>query len=286
MKGKVVLITGANCGIGKETAAALAAKGATTVLACRDPEKAEKAAGEIRASTGNRDVGTVYVDLKDLDSVVQCADDVLARYDKVEVLVNNAGGYWDVRNTTSQGFEQHFGVNYLSHYVLTRRLLEALGGAAPNRIVSVTSAGHRAVKGMSWDDLQLERGWHAHRAYGQSKLAQILFVRELARRFGGRGVVAHAAHPGVVRTNFGGDGDTRGIQKLTVRAISVVGVSSADGARTSVYLASSDEAGRSNGQYWVHSRPGHPSKAAQDDDAARRLWELSEHIVTATGVAL
>ena len=286
LEGTVALVTGANCGIGKETAAALAAGGATAVLACRDVTKADKAAAEIREATGSEEVATVRVDLGDLRSVAECTDEVLERFETIDVLVNNAGGYWDVRQTTAQGFEQHFGVNTLSHYVLTRRLLDALGGTAPNRIVSVTSFGHRAVKGMNWDDLQLERGWTVSRAYGQSKLAQILFGREIARRYGGRGVVAHAAHPGVVRSNFAEDGDTHGIQRLTVRAFSVFGVSPSTGARTSVYLASSDEAARSNGGYWVRGRQREPSNAARDDAAARRLWEVSEDLVSATGVLI
>ena len=282
----MVVVTGANSGVGKETAAALAAKGATTVLACRDMTKAEDAAAEIRESSGNVDVGTVCLDLGDLHNVVQCADEVLGRFKTVHVLVNNAGGYWDVRDTTAQGFERHFGVNYLGHYLLTRRLLNAPGGVAPNRIVNVTSAGHRTVKSMSWEDLQLERRWTAPRAYGQSKLAQILFTREIARRLGGLGVIAHAAHPGVVRSNFAADGDTRGIQRLTVRAVTILGVSPANGARTSIHLACSEEADRSNGQYWVRSKQHRPSKAARDDEAARRLWKVSEDLVTATGAAL
>jgi NAD(P)-dependent dehydrogenase (short-subunit alcohol dehydrogenase family) len=286
LKGKVVLVTGANCGIGKETATALAAQGATTVLACRDMAKAEEAAAEIRNVTGNEDVATTLVDLKDLRSVVQCGDDVLSRYGTVEVLINNAGGYWDARDITSQGFEQHFGVNYLSHYLLTRRLLDALGGAAPNRIVSVTSVGHRAVKGMNWDDLQFELGWVVPRAYGQSKLAQILFTREIARRFGNRGVIAHTAHPGVVRSNFGRDGDTRGEQRLVLRAFSLLGVSPAAGARTSIFLASSEEASRFNAGYLVRRKQHRPSKAARDDGAARRLWDVSEEMVTSAGIAL
>lgn len=286
MKGTVALVTGANCGIGKQTAVALAAKGATTVLACRDLTKADKAATEIGEVTGSQEVASVRVDLGDLRSVDECVEEVLERFETVDVLVNNAGGYWDARRTTAQGFEQHFGVNYLGHYLLTRRFLDKLGGTAPKRIVSVTSAGHRAVKGMYWDDLQLEHGWTAPRAYGQSKLGQILFGREIARRYGGLGVIAHAAHPGVVRSNFAADGDTHGIQKLTVRAFSTFGVSPSTGARTPVHLASSDEAARSNGGYWARNREREPSKAARDDAAARRLWEVSEELVNASGVSI
>jgi NAD(P)-dependent dehydrogenase (short-subunit alcohol dehydrogenase family) len=284
MKGKVALVTGANCGIGKETATALAQRGALTVLACRNAEGAEQAATEIRDLTGNGEVETVSVDLKDLQSVSRCANELLDRYQSIDVLVNNAGGYWDVRETTPQGFEQHFAVNYLSHYLLTRRLLGASGGVHPSRVVSVTSVGHRAVKRMNWDDLQFERGWTVSRAYGQSKLALILFTREIARRFGDLGVIAHAAHPGFVKSNFAEDGDTHGMQKLTVRSMTLFGVSPAVGARTSVHLATSPDAGVSNGGYWARCKPRSPSRAARDDDAARRLWDVSQQLLNEAGV--
>ncbi len=285
MKGKVALVTGANCGIGKETAAVLAERGALTVLACRDTDKAEQAAIQLRDLTGNNQVETISVDLKDLQSVARCVDELLDRFATIDVLVNNAGGYWDVRETTPQGFEQHFAVNYLSHYLLTRRLLDACGGAAPSRVVNVTSVGHRAVKCMNWDDLQFERGWNVGRAYGQSKLALILFTHEIARRFGDLGVIAHAAHPGFVKSNFAEDGDTHGVQRLTVRLMTLFGVTPAVGAKTSVHLATSQEAGLSNGGYWVRSTSRAPSRAARDGDAARRLWDVSQRLLIEAGVA-
>jgi NAD(P)-dependent dehydrogenase (short-subunit alcohol dehydrogenase family) len=284
--GDVALVTGANTGVGKETAKALAARGCTTILACRDERKATSAAADIVRATGNSRVLTVTLDLGDLHSVASCTDEVLGRVGTVEVLVNNAGGYWDPRATTAQGLEQHFGVNYLSHYFLTRRLLESLGGSAPSRVVNVTSFGHRAVSGMAWDDLQLEHGWSVSRAYGQSKLAQLLFTRELARRFGEVGVTAHAAHPGVVRSEFGRNGDTRGVQHVVLQVFALFGVSPAKGARTAIHLATSDDALRSNGGYWVRSTPHQPSKAARDDESARRLWDVSHQLVTSSGLPL
>lgn len=287
MAQRVVLITGANSGVGRETALGVAALGATTVLACRDRDRAEFAAAAIRRRTGNTAVSTVEVDLEDLESVARCAVECLARHGSVDVLVNNAGGYWDHRALTTQGFERHFGVNYLSHYALTRHLLDARDGRAPDRIVSVTSVGHRAVRGMSFGDLQLDGGWTAAGAYGQSKLAQILFTRELARRYGGRGVVAHATHPGSVRSHFGADGDTHGVTRVVVRAIiGVTGVTPAAAARTPVYLASAEAPGRTNGGYWVRRKERRPSRGARDAEAARRLWDESEALVTAAGPAL
>jgi retinol dehydrogenase-14 len=283
---KVVLITGGNSGVGRETAAGLAAMGATTVLACRDIGRAEEAAADLRDRIGNSHVTTVRADLRDLETVDSCASEVLDRFSRVDILVNNAGGYWDVRETTAQGFEQHFGVNYLSHYLLTRRLLKAQGRLAPNRIVNVTSVGHRAVKGIDWDDLQLTRGWTVARAYGQSKLAQILFTRELARRFGEAGIVAHAAHPGSVKSNFGADGDTHGMNRFVVQAIiRLFGVSPASAARTSIHLASSEQAGLTNGGYWVRGRQHRASRAGRDDAAAARLWDVSEGLLNDVGMS-
>jgi retinol dehydrogenase-14 len=286
MDAKVVLITGANTGIGRATAEAVAARGATTILACRNRAKADRAVQEIRASTGHEDVTSVGVDLADLADVERCAVEVLDRFGPLHVLVNNAGGTWSVPVITPQGFEQTFVVNYLSHYLLTRLLLGSLLRAAPSRIVNVTSAGHRLVRAMDWDDLQGERQWSPTEAYGQSKLAQILFTRELARRFGGEGVIAHAAHPGLVRTRFGADGDTYGAAKRLFAVGRLVSASPARGARTPVFLATSPQAGRSNGGYWAHARPGRPSRAATDDAAARRLWEVSERLVTGVGIRL
>jgi retinol dehydrogenase-12 len=284
MDGKVVLITGANTGIGKATAEAVAARGARTILACRDLAKADLAAQEIRASTGNDDVTNVRVDLADLEDVERCAVEVLDRFGRLDVLVNNAGGTWSVPVITPQGFEQTFVVNYLSHYLLTRLLLGSLLRAAPSRIVNVTSVGHRFVRGMDWDDLQYERRWSPRDAYGQSKLAQILFTRELARRFGGDGVVAHAAHPGFVRTRFGADGDTYGGAATLLRVGKLVSVSPAHGAKTSIHLATSPQAALSNGGYWARAKPGHPSRAAKDDASARRLWDVSERLITGVGI--
>src|ERR1700722_3856122 len=174
MDGRVVLITGANTGIGKATAEAVAARGATTFLACRNVAKAVQAVQEVRASTGNDDVTNVRVDLADLEDIARCAVEVLDRFDRLDVLVNNAGGTWSVPVITPQGLEQTFVANYLGHYLLTRLLIGSLLRAAPSRIVNVTSVGHRFVRGMDWDDLQCERHWSPAKAYGQSKLAQIL----------------------------------------------------------------------------------------------------------------
>jgi NAD(P)-dependent dehydrogenase (short-subunit alcohol dehydrogenase family) len=287
MAGEVVLVTGANSGIGKATALELAARGATTILACRDSSKAAQARNEISEATGNEAVTTVPLDLRDLRSVEQCAKEVQQRFGQVDVLINNAGGTWSERRVTPDGLEQMFVVNYLGHYALTRLLLPSIRRVPAGRIVNVTSAGHWLVTRMHWDDLQFERRWWGPEPYAQSKLAQILFTRELALRYGDEGIVAHAAHPGFVRTGLGRDGDLQGFFNMLILDVMMLpAVSATKGARTVIYLATSPEAVSSNGGYWAHCRPGRSSPAAKDDQAAMRLWEVSEKLVTEAGIAL
>jgi retinol dehydrogenase-12 len=212
---KVAVITGSNSGIGKETAVALAAMGMTTVLACRNQEKAATAAAEVRERAASEAVHVVALDLSDLASVTACAHQLLERWDRLDVLVNNAGGIWSKREESAQGFEQTFAVNHLGHFALTLLLLDRLKASAPSRIVNLTSVGHHAaLLGMRWDDLSAERRYTTFGVYAQSKLANILFTRALAARLQGTGVTANAVHPGPVRSGFGMDGDLRGIVRM------------------------------------------------------------------------
>lgn len=284
MDGRIVLVTGANSGIGKETAAALAGMGATTVLACRDAGRAEQAAEEIRRRSGSTDVHVVALDLGDLKTVAACAEEVLERWPRLDVLVNNAGGIWSRRAVTADGFEQTFGVNHLGHFLLTRLLLDRLRHSAPSRIVNLTSFGHHfAPLGMRFGDLQSERGYVALEVYARSKLANLLFTRELARRLEGTGVTANAAHPGPVRSGFGMDGDLRGIEGIGNRVVRRFEISAEAGARTSVYLAGAPElAGRSGG-YYARSKPAHMSRQARSARAAEELWRVSEELVAGAG---
>jgi NAD(P)-dependent dehydrogenase (short-subunit alcohol dehydrogenase family) len=287
MHGKVVVVTGSNTGIGLETAVGVAALGATTVLACRNATKAEVAAKEVTQRTWNDDVHVVTLDLADLVSVKQAAEEVLSRWDRLDVLVNNAGGTWSERTLTAQGFEHTFGVNHLGPFYLTNQLLPRLRGATAARIVNVTSVGHHfATKGMRFDDLQSERHYDGMDAYCRSKLANVLFTRELARRLAGAGVTANAAHPGWVRSRFGMDGDLSGVMGFGIRLMRPFQISPARGARTSVYLASSPEVAGRTGTYWVRRRPGHLGRRAKDDAAATRLWTESERLLASCGFAL
>jgi NAD(P)-dependent dehydrogenase (short-subunit alcohol dehydrogenase family) len=287
LNGKVVVITGANAGIGKETAVGLASMGATTVLACRDEEKAGTAAEEIRSRSGNDDVQVVGLDLADLASVRACAASLENRWERLDVLVNNAGGMWTGRRTTAQGFEWNLGVNHLGHFYLTNLLLPRLLASAPARVINVTSHGHHmAVRGMRWNDLQWEQRYSFMGAYAQSKLANILFTRALARRLDPAKVTANAVHPGPVRTRFGMDGDMKGIVGLGNLLIRPFEISAEAGARTSIFLAADPSLDGQTGGYWVRCRSGHPSTAARDDSAAERLWAESERLLASVGFGL
>jgi NAD(P)-dependent dehydrogenase (short-subunit alcohol dehydrogenase family) len=280
MRDRVAVVTGANVGIGFETAAAVAARGATTVLACRDRSKGDAAVAAIRRRVGHDGVHLVHLDLADFASVRACADELQSRWDRLDVLVNNAGGWWSQRRLTEQGFEQTFGVNHLGPFLLTQLLLNRLRTSAPSRIVNVSSVGHRFARGMNWDDLQLERGYDSALAYGQSKLANLLFTRELARRLPASEVTANACHPGSVRTGLGRDGDATGIIGLVAFGLlRPFYLSPARGARTTIYLASAPELAGQTGGYYVRRRRHRESSAARDDAAARRLWEVSEQLV-------
>jgi len=287
MQGKVVVITGANTGVGLETAVGVAAQGATTVLACRNPAKAEAAAHEVTQRTWNDDVHVVALDLADLASVRKTADDILSRWDRLDVLDNNAGGTWTQRQETAQGLEYTIGVCHIAHFYLTRLLLPRLQASAPSRVINVTSVGHHAAfKGMRFDDLQSEHGYDGMEVYCRAKLANVLLTRELARRTTGTGLTANAAHPGWVRSRFGMDGDTTGRSAFGFRAMRPFQISPRTGAKTSVYLASSPEVATRTGEYWVRSKPGHMGKHARDDAAALRLWDESEQILATAGFPL
>jgi NAD(P)-dependent dehydrogenase (short-subunit alcohol dehydrogenase family) len=284
MQGKVVVITGSNDGIGKETAVGVATEGATTVLACRNQKKADAAAQEVTRRSGNNDVHVVALDLADLASVRAAAAEILERWDRLDVLINNAGGIWTQRQETAQGFEQTFGVNHLGHFLLTELLLARITESAPSRIINLTSVGHHSARrGMRFDDLQSDKRYAAMDAYGRSKLANILFTRALATRVAGTGVTVNAVHPGPVRSGFGMDGDMTGLMGFGNRVIRTFQISPSAGARTSVYLATSPEVEGETGRYWVRRKPGHMSRQARSDAQAQRLWTESERLVSSAG---
>lgn len=280
MLGRTVVITGGNTGIGKEAAVALASRGATVVVTARDRAKGEAAVVEIAARSGRSDVGLVDLDLASLASVRRAAGDVLGRFARVDALVNNAGLVQSHRLVTDEGFEMTFGVNHLGPFLFTTLLLDRLGDSAPARIVNVSSTAHWwAYGGMAWDDLQFEHGYNGGQAYARSKLANVLFTKELAARLEGRGVTANALHPGFVRSGFGQDGDMAGVSRLGLSVVRPFMVSSSVGARTTVHLASSTAVAGATGGYYTRCRRHPPAPWARDARAARRLWEVSEELV-------
>jgi NAD(P)-dependent dehydrogenase (short-subunit alcohol dehydrogenase family) len=285
VNGKTVLITGANTGIGKQTAVGLADMGARVVLACRNRAKADAAASEVKTRTGNDDVHVVDLDLADLDSVRACAGTALDRFDRIDVLINNAGLQLGERATTKQGFEATFGTNHLGHFLLTNLLLDRIKASAPARIVNVSSVGHHFARGgIPWDDLQCEhKRYRANETYCVSKLANILFTRELARRLPPELVTVNALHPGAVRSEFGSSEDMGRFYGGFMKVGGVFLISSQSGARTSIYLASSPDVDRVTGEYFVRRKPGRMSRYARDDDGARRLWDESEKLLASAG---
>ncbi len=287
MEGKVVVITGANSGIGLETAVALAAMGATTVLACRNPERAAAASAEVRERAASDRVHTVGLDLADLASVQTAASSIADDFGRVDVLVNNAGGIWTSRQSTAQGFEQTFGVNHLGGFYLTNLLLSTLVAAAPSRVINLSSAAHRlAVRGLRWSDLQHQGRYSAMEVYGESKLANILFTRELGRRLDPGMVTVNAVHPGPVRSGFGMGGDTTGLLGIANRLIRPFEVTPAAGADTVIFLAIDESVAGQTGGYWSNRSQSKVSGHGRDDDAAGRLWVESERLLSDAGFPL
>ncbi|MEZ4248743.1 MAG: SDR family oxidoreductase [Polyangiales bacterium] len=280
---KVVLVTGANSGIGKETAAALAKEGAHVVLAIRNRAKGEAAADEIESRTGVRPE-LLTLDLASFASIREAAATFLAHHDKLHVLVNNAGLVLDSRTTTVEGFETTFGVNHLGHFLFTQLLLGALKKAAKEdreaRIVNVSSDAHRwARRGLDWDDLQSEKKYASFDVYAKSKLANLYFTRALARRLEGTGVTVNALHPGVVATEFASSDDVGFFTSFGFKLVRPFLKTSAQGAATSIFLASSPEVRGVTGKYFADSKLKHPMRLAQDDALAERLWTISEAMV-------
>lgn len=280
MEGQVVIVTGANSGIGKETARALAARGARVVITARDADKGEAARADIVESAGHDRVDVLLADFGRLADVRRLAGEVLERYPRVDVLVNNAGAILDQRQTTADGHEATFQVNHLAPYLLTRLLLDRLVASAPARVINVSSGAHAAGGPLDFDDLMSAKSYLGFRVYARSKLANILFTKELAKRYGDRGVTSFAVHPGVVATGFGRDGDTGGVFALGVKLFAPFFLSPAKGARTSIHCASAQGLEVHNGRYFARSRPARTLlKQANDPAAAERLWEVSEALV-------
>lgn len=274
MNGKVCIVTGANSGIGKETARSLLQQGATVVMMCRNLAKAEAAKAEIDPD-GRASI--IQLDLQSYASVRAAAEAFLAAHDQLHVLVNNAGLYIPQHRLTADGHEATMQTNHLGPFLLTHLLQPALERSAPARVVNVASLGHR-LGHIHFDDLHVQRRrFSASRVYGDSKLANILHAAELARRLEGTGVTANSLHPGAVGSNFAQSESSwlNGLMKVGKHFI----LTPAKGARTSIHLASSPAVERVSGKYFVRSKPVRPSREARDADVARRFWTLSEQLL-------
>jgi retinol dehydrogenase 12 len=280
LDGRVVLITGGNAGIGKESAVALASMGAQVVFTARDAARGTEALAEIRTRSGNDAVDVMPLDLARFASVREFAKRWSDEHDQLDVLVNNAGLILNSRRETDDGNEMTFQVNHLGPFLLTQLLRDQLVAGDDARVVNVASDAHSSARrGLDFDDLQSRRHYRGFRVYGKTKLANILFTRELARRWDDTGVTANAVHPGFVASSFGRDGDTGRFGALLFPLLKPFALSPEQGARTQVYVASAPELAGVTGGYWVKSAPATPSTAAQDDAAAARLWEVSEELV-------
>src|SRR5438045_2216204 len=254
MQGKVCIVTGANSGIGKATALGLAQMGATVVMVCRNLYKGEEVQNEIKEKSENDAIDLMLADLSSQESIRQLAENFQQHYQQLHVLINNAGVANLTRRETGDGLEMTFAINYLAPFLLTNLLLDKLKASAPARIVNVSSESHQSGY-IKMDDLELEKGYRLMHAYGQSKLALVLFTYKLARRLQGAGVTANCLHPGFVATNIGQNGVGSVIRRIIQLIFSRLGIRPQEGAKTSIYLASSPEIEGVTSKYFVKSIP-------------------------------
>jgi len=276
MEGKVVVITGGTSGIGQVAAEELAAMGARIVLVARAKRRAEATLSRLRERGPGVPHGVHYADLLRIAEMKRVAAEIAGSEPRIDVLINNAGALFGSRRVTEDGLECTFALNHVSYFVLTHGLLERLEASAPARVVNTSSDAHKG-KNIDFDDLQSARDYRGFQVYGRSKLCNILFTRELARRLEGTRVTANCLHPGFVDTRFGDEAG--GIFPFFIRlGKKTVALSPEKGAETIVYLASSPEVADVDGRYFYKRRPATPTPQAQDDAAARRLWMETEKL--------
>jgi retinol dehydrogenase-14 len=277
MTGKTVLITGGTGGIGRAAATALASMGARVGITGHDRARAEEAAGAIARQSGNSAVDVFVADMSSQAEVRRLAGEVLSAYPRLDVLLNNVGGFWAHRHLTADGLEHTFALNHLAPFLLTNLLLERLVASAPARVVTVSS-GAQALGTIDFDDLMGERKYSGQHAYNQSKLANVMFTYELARRLEGTDVTGNALHPGVTRTGFGAEDPARALAPL-VAVLRPFMRSPERGAETAVYLASSPEVDGISGRYFADRKAKKTNKSSYDTATTARLWQVSEDLV-------
>ena len=270
---KIAVVTGANSGMGKATVAALADQGYTVIMLCRSKLRGEAALQEL-TSGYNRDIQLMQCDLGIMADIRRFTDEFKEFYPRVDVLINNAGVISLDRRETADGIEEQFGVNHIGHFLLTLRLLDQMG--IGSRIVVVASGAHKVGK-IHFEDYNLRKHFNGMKAYSQSKLANILFTRELALRVKDRGITVNCLHPGAVATSMGVDRNT-GFGKTVTGLLRYIFLTPEEGARTAIYLATSPRVSNQTGKYFYKCRPSKTSKAAKSRKAAKRLFEISEQL--------
>ena len=275
MRGKTVVITGATSGIGQVAAEQLAAMGARLVLVARDKTRGEAALTRLHNLKPGVDHTIHYADLSRLAEMKRVAAEIAAAESRIDVLINNAGALFATRHVTEDGMELTFALNHMSYFVMTQGLRERLLASAPARIINTSSDAHKG-KQLDFSDLQSANNYKGFQVYGRSKLCNILYTSELARRLAGTGITANCLHPGFVATRFGDE--SGGMLSLGVRIAKYIAISPQKGAATIVYLASSDEVAQASGDYYYKCKKAIPTKEARDDDAAKRLWQESERL--------
>lgn len=273
-KNKIAIVTGANSGMGLSTVEALSDKGATVIMLCRSEERGCEALAKLTSEKA-RNLDLILCDLGDFASIRNFVRQVKEKYPRVDILVNNAGFISLDRQETKEGIEKQFGVNYLGHFLLTTLLLDLM--PAGSRIVNVASGAHKVGK-IHFDDINLKKGYNVVKAYSQSKLANILFTRELARRLKKRKITVNCCHPGAVATNMGVDRET-GFGKTVTGMLKPFFQTPAEGAKTAVFLATDPSLAHVTGGYFYRSKPAKSSKRSKDRRLAKRLFEFSEELV-------
>jgi len=273
MQGQTVVIKGATSGIGEVAADRLALKGARIVFIARDNARGEETLKHLYAIAPGAAHAAYYADLSKISEMKRVSAEIAAAEPKIDVLINNAGALFNTRKLSADGLEMTFAVNHMAYFVVTNQLLPRMGAGA--RIVSTSSDAHKGAK-LNFDDLQSERGYSGFGVYGRSKLCNVLFTRELARRLKGTGVTANCLHPGFVATRFGDQ--SGGILSFAVRAAKNFALTPEQGAETIIYLASSPNVADVSGGYFYKSKIATPTKEAQNDADAKRLWDVSAKI--------
>lgn len=276
MQNKTVLVTGATAGIGLVTARELARRGAQVTIVSRSPEKCVRVVDELKAETGNPNLEYIVADLSLKEDVHRAAYEFKKRHTRLDVLLNNAGGVFMTRQVSKEGVEMTFALNHLNYFLLTHLLLDVLKASAPARIINVSSDAHRGAK-VNFGDIQCQKNYSGFAAYSQSKLCNVLFTYELARRLEGSGVTVNALHPGFVSSEFGKNNGF--LMRLVLRLLSPVAKNTNDGASTSIYLATSREVDGVSGKYFVDAREVQSDPASYDRAAAEQLWNLSLEMI-------